>query len=105
MKSMQRALMYDGLLPNFMGADGKIKLGRPDLEDVHKMTRFVHQEVGTNRPFDIILEGETNPSKPETLDTVKAYNDAGATWWIEACWNATNVAKIIDRIESGPPQI
>lgn len=105
MKSMRRALKYDGLLPNFMGSDGKTKLGPPVLEEIQAMTRFVRQEIESGRQYDIILEGETDPIRPETLDTVRAYRDAGATWWMEACWTTTDEAKIIDRINAGPPRI
>jgi hypothetical protein len=104
-KSMRRALKYDGLLPNFMGTDGKVRMGPPALEEVQEMTRFVHQEIEPGRLFDIILEGETDPAKPETLNTVHAYNEAGVTWWIEASWNATDPAVILDRIKAGPPRI
>lgn len=105
MKSMHRAMKYDGILPNFMGTDGKVRMGPPALEEIQEMIRFVRQEIEPGRSYDIILEGETDPAKPETLNIVRSYRDAGATWWIEASWNATEPVSVLDRIKAGPPRI
>jgi len=104
-KSLQRALKYDGILPNFFDTDGKAKLGSPVLEEVQSMIAYVHQHVDPDRQYDIILEGETNPDKPESLEIVRTYQAAGATWWIEASWNAKDPDQIIERLQAGPPGI
>jgi hypothetical protein len=104
-KSIQRAMKYDGILPNFIGSDGKVKLGQPLLKDVQDMTGYLHQHADPDRHFDIIMEGETDPDKPDSLEIVRSYQTVGATWWIEASWNAKESTNIINRIKAGPPRV
>ncbi|HEX7557208.1 MAG TPA: LLM class flavin-dependent oxidoreductase, partial [Leptolinea sp.] len=64
MKSMRRAMQYDGLLPNFLGEDSKVEFGKPKLAAIKEMTNFVKTEIDPERPYEIIMEGETDPSRP-----------------------------------------
>ncbi len=103
-KSMQRALQFDGLLPNFMGADGNVKIGRPDLATIKEMTGYVKQHT-IDRSFDIIMEGETDPSHSESLVVVRELANQGVTWWMEAQWSAKDEGIILNRLKAGPPRI
>ncbi len=104
MKSMHRAMQYDGLLPNFIGADGKVAMGHPDLSTVKDMTDFVKKN-SPNPFFDIIMEGETDPTQPDTLEIVHDYRTHGVTWWMEAQWTAKGEEAVLKRIKAGPPKI
>lgn len=107
-KSMERVLRYDGLLPNVMGADGKIRQMIPD--DV----RAMHDYIAANRteatPFDIIVEGRTpGDDLDRAAGMVRAWAEAGATWWIEAMWGApdqpVDFDAVLKRIQHGPPRV
>jgi hypothetical protein len=37
------------------------------------------------------------------MGIVQPYAEAGATWWIEALWTATNLDSVLERIRQGPP--
>jgi hypothetical protein len=103
-KSMRRVLKYNGILPNFLGPAGKVKMDKPELAEIREMVQFIRTEIEQGKSFDIVMEGETNPAKPDSYELVREYQDAGANWWIEACWNAFDLTQIKERIIAGPPK-
>lgn len=105
-KSLHRALRYDGLLPNVIGADGQIRAATPS--DVRAMHAYVAANRTATGPFDIIVEGETPGERPQVAAAiVDEWATAGATWWIETRWNAGDLPDGADivrrRILQGPP--
>lgn len=105
-KSLQRALRYDGLLPNVFGADGAIRPVVP--ADVIAMRAYSAAHRSAPTPFDIIIEGETPGDRTdEATAIVRAWATAGATWWIEARWGALDQPDgselVRQRIVQGPP--
>jgi alkanesulfonate monooxygenase SsuD/methylene tetrahydromethanopterin reductase-like flavin-dependent oxidoreductase (luciferase family) len=104
-KSMQRALRYDGLLPNVINPGSPP--GRPGLEDVRAMRAYVDAQLSGKGPFDIIVEGVTPGDPAEAGAAVRPWAEAGATWWIEADWNELNGPNPVEsarrRIIHGPP--
>lgn len=107
-KSMARALRYDGLLPNIIGEDGKIREMTPD--DVRAMRDYVAANRTATTPFDIVTEGRTpGNDRAAAISMVKPWAAAGATWWIEAMWGApdqpTDPDGIQRRIRQGPPRL
>ena len=107
MKSMQRVLRYDGLLPNVFGDDGKWREITPD--DIRAMKAFVEANRSATTPFDIVMEGETpGDDHAQAAAIIRSWADAGATWWIEAMWNeprdAAGLRAVRERILQGPPR-
>jgi hypothetical protein len=103
---MQRALHYDGLLPNVMGEAGKVRLDPPAPDEIRAMQEYitVHREQDT--PFDIVVEGETPGNDlQKACSIVNPYRDAGATWWIETLWTIQDEGKVLTRIQQGPPRL
>jgi alkanesulfonate monooxygenase SsuD/methylene tetrahydromethanopterin reductase-like flavin-dependent oxidoreductase (luciferase family) len=104
-KSMERALRYDGLLPNVMGADGKVRMSPATPQEVGEMRAYVTAQRAEKRPFDIVVEGETPGDDPVAAAAiVRPYVEAGATWWLEARWTAPDLAMVLERIRQGPPK-
>ncbi|MGH2522075.1 MAG: LLM class flavin-dependent oxidoreductase, partial [Anaerolineales bacterium] len=108
MKSMRRVLRYDGLLPNVMDSKGKPRKLTPD--DVREMKAFVEANRAEATPFDIIVEGTTpGNSRKKAATTARKWVEAGATWWIEAMWNAVDgpggLEAVRKRIGQGPPRV
>lgn len=107
-KSMARVLRYDGILPNTMTPEGD---HRPlTTDDVRDIKAFVDANRTEPGPFDIVVEGETPGSEPRKAgEQVRAWAEAGATWWIEALWPApdkpSDPAAVRRRVEQGPPRI
>jgi hypothetical protein len=106
MKSMRRVLRYDGLLPAVMGDDGKVRMSPVTPDEVREMKGFVEANRTETTPFDIVVEGETPGDDGEkTSAIVGPYAEAGATWWIEALWSATELEGVRNRIQQGPPRL
>jgi alkanesulfonate monooxygenase SsuD/methylene tetrahydromethanopterin reductase-like flavin-dependent oxidoreductase (luciferase family) len=95
-KTMERALRWDGLLPQVI-VDGNGE--QASLEAVAKVRAEV--DATGARPYDIVIEGNGSQHSPA------AWADAGATWWIESMWDAVGQAEpalaILDRLRDGPP--
>lgn len=100
--SMRRALKYDGLLPNVV-ADGK--LTDLTIEAVAGMRALAGETRGTDSPYDIIVEGESQPGSSEEIAKMNAWEQAGATWWIESSWSKQDDLDFLRaRIAAGPPR-
>ena len=75
LKSMARALRYDGLLPH-------VEAFTPEL--VAEMRRYADAERGPRAgPYDIVVEDETPADRSAAAAKVAPYAEAGATWWLE----------------------
>ncbi len=99
-KSMQRALRWDGIIPQVLGGDGG-EARLPDLDEVAALRRQI-DDADTDRDVDIVIEGSIAEHSPA------AYAAAGATWWIESMWEAMGehspVTAAYDRLALGPPR-
>jgi alkanesulfonate monooxygenase SsuD/methylene tetrahydromethanopterin reductase-like flavin-dependent oxidoreductase (luciferase family) len=105
-RSMQRAMRYDGLLPNMMGEDGKVRMSPATPEEIREMKAFIDARRKQTTAFDIVIEGETSGGEPErATEIVGPYADAGATWWIEALWSQPDQGRVLERLKQGPPQL
>jgi alkanesulfonate monooxygenase SsuD/methylene tetrahydromethanopterin reductase-like flavin-dependent oxidoreductase (luciferase family) len=105
-KSMSRALRYDGLLPNVLAEDGKVRMSPPTPEEFRKMRAYVLENRAQAGSFDIVAEGNTpGKNRKSAAEVVRPYADAGATWWIEAMWQARSLDDVLERIRQGPPDL
>jgi len=103
-KSMGRALRYDGLLPNMLGPDGKVSMNPITFEQVATLRDFIQQRRPDGRPYDIVVEGTTSgEDQAGNAALMQRWQAAGATWWIEAMWEAPAPEKVLERIQQGPP--
>ncbi len=103
-KSMQRALRYDGLLPNKLDEDGRLAEITP--EDIRAMKTYVEEHRVSDTPFDIVWEGRTpGEDRERGAAIVRKWEEAGATWWLEAMWESdVTMDDVSRRIEQGPPR-
>jgi hypothetical protein len=104
MKSMQRALRYDGLLPAVLGEDGKVRLEMITPSEILTMKRFIADHRDQDTPFEIVIEGQTpGDDLPKAREMINHYREVGVTWWIEALWSVQENEKLLTRIQQGPP--
>ncbi|NJN16903.1 MAG: LLM class flavin-dependent oxidoreductase [Oscillochloris sp.] len=106
-KSMNRALRYDGLLPNVIGEKGA---RAPTLEEMVAIGRYVNEHHAAGASYDLIVEGETAGDDPAAASAqVRQWAEAGATWWLETNWmlprRPEEVPNIMRRIRKGPARI
>ncbi|MFB6722701.1 LLM class flavin-dependent oxidoreductase [Kribbella sp. NPDC056345] len=109
-KSMRRAALQDGWLPNYAPLDGEPGEFTPEL--LADGVAWIRQERAahdlTMDGYDVVVEGITaaDESGPET---VRPWAEAGATWWIEADWSSMDPAEVRRtaeaRLKAGPPRV
>lgn len=103
MRSMRRVLRWDGLLPAKLDADGTHGKLTPD--DIAAMRAWIAQHRTDDGPFDIVMEGKTPGNRPEEAAAiVRPWQEAGATWWLEAIWDAPSLDPVLERLKQGPPR-
>jgi alkanesulfonate monooxygenase SsuD/methylene tetrahydromethanopterin reductase-like flavin-dependent oxidoreductase (luciferase family) len=109
-KSMQRVLRYDGIIPSaFDVVDGQRRARQANRQELAEIKAHVMAHLpDPSRPFDIVVEGATPADRPaEAHAIVQEWEQAGATWWIEALWDTMNAPNGADavrqRILAGPP--
>ena len=95
-RSMRRTLRYDGVLAQVADADG-----------IAAIAEYVSRERPADdaRAFEIVAQGTTPPDSARAADVVRPYAAAGATWWIDADWEAATNESMRARIEAGPPPL
>ena len=105
-KSMRRSARWDGWLPNFKnsGPGGD----PPDRELFAEGVAWLREERSraglTMDGYDVVMEGNTTPGA-ESVAEVRRWEQAGATWWLEANWQvdaASAVEWSRERLRAGP---
>ncbi len=104
-RSMARALRWDGLIPNVRDTDGMRGPESPaELAEIVAAARTGRTEAGLPWDgYDVVAEGVT-PAGVAGAKVVRAWAEAGATWWIESDWSATGSDALLARITAGPPR-
>lgn len=105
MRSMRRAINYDGLLAGKRNKGGSAEPMTPD--DIRAMKTWIDEHRTGLGPFDIIHEG-TIPGhdQEQAREIAQPWEDAGVTWWIEAIWNhfyQGTPESMRTQIRHGPP--
>ncbi|HEX4204290.1 MAG TPA: LLM class flavin-dependent oxidoreductase [Ktedonobacteraceae bacterium] len=95
-KPFRRAAQWDGITP--------IRSDRAFIpEDYHEISAYIKAHRTCDAPFDMVTSGKTGQ---KTLDEdramLRAYAEAGVTWWQENLdWNMS-VEQVRSRIQQGP---
>ncbi|TMG21674.1 MAG: hypothetical protein E6H96_13455 [Chloroflexi bacterium] len=93
---MRRVLRWDGIVTQ-----------TDAVGEVTAIVEYVERERPADlrdQPFEIVVQGSTAADDPaQASETVRPYVDVGATWWIDADWDAAPVHSVRRRIQAGPP--
>ena len=104
-RSMRRAARWDGLYVQALGPDGEPASGPQVLPEILEWLRRERPAELRDRPFEVVVDGVTPADDPaRAAAIVRAHEDAGATWWIEADWSAATIDALRARIAAGPPR-
>ncbi len=107
-----RAARWDGVVPLKANAGfGE----QPSPEEVGAIVAYTRAHRTDTQPFDVVIGGRTGGVSPEAdAEQVRAYEVAGATWWLEDIspwafgWNwqgAWPVEAMNRRVQAGPPRV
>jgi alkanesulfonate monooxygenase SsuD/methylene tetrahydromethanopterin reductase-like flavin-dependent oxidoreductase (luciferase family) len=111
-RSMRRAARWDGVVVQVAGTDGQPGMNPEVLRDITSWLGAERARAITasgqpeTRPFEVIVEGVTpgvGLEPGQALAIARDYEDAGATWWIEANWTDTSLDALARRVDEGPP--
>ena len=71
-------------------------------EELANVVAFVEAgRTNTDGPFDVAIEGRTKD--PGSSVDLRAYAEAGATWWVEALgWWRGDLTAAYERVDQGP---
>jgi hypothetical protein len=100
-QSMHRVLKCDGVIVEARASDGS----RRDVtaQELREIKSYVDASRSASTPFDIVLHGSVAALDRAGLqEKLLPLIEAGATWWIEGLWEASEDAAI-QRIRRGPP--
>jgi hypothetical protein len=101
MKSMRRLLKCDGLFPQKMNERGEFEEVTPD--DLRQMKAYIDANRTLTSPFDYVAEGKTDGlDSVQINEKMSEWAKAGATWWVEGLWEATQ-EQAAARLHQGPP--
>ncbi len=110
-RSMRRAARWDGvMLQRGAGSDGEGTLRPDEVAEAVAWLRAERERLrgeGAELPeeFDVVVEGELPADRDEAGELVRAYSEAGATWFVEAYWRPEKATPEfqLERVRSGPP--
>lgn len=92
----RRAARWDGALPLTRGH----LIEELSPEELRRCRDYISAHRTSSDPFDLVAFAATQPRTP---DTVAEYEQAGATWWVEAVNPlAESLADFRNRISRGP---
>lgn len=102
-RSMERAFRVEGCLP-FVKGDNPMEnaITPAHVADI-RAEAIAHK--GEHAPFDIVIEGVTPIGDDDARARVRAFEAAGATWWVESMWfTEGGIDALRERIKAGPPR-
>ena len=98
--ALRRAARWDGWLAPATSPDGTPIMAK-DPERIAEMVAEIQRHRTADTPFEVAVDGYSEPDDP-TLP--RAYEAAGATWWLESIHSMRGpLEEMMARIDAGPP--
>lgn len=102
-KSLHRTLKCDGIIVEKMSLEGQST--EVTADDVREIKAYVDAHRTETTSFDIVLNGKIDGlDRSQAEDKLLSFKAAGATWWIEDMFDATE-EQAVERIRRGSPQL
>jgi len=98
---MQRALRWDGVIAQKYGSPPDNS--GPSADECVAIKRYIDQHRADPQGFELVAGGTTPAeNRKRAIGEVRAYAEAGATWWTENMWSP-DAETALKRIKAGPP--
>jgi alkanesulfonate monooxygenase SsuD/methylene tetrahydromethanopterin reductase-like flavin-dependent oxidoreductase (luciferase family) len=104
--ALRRAARWDGWIAIATSDDGSSMVLEPEaFRGMVERVRLERVALGRSQePFDIAVFGFTGPGRPGGA-VVRAFADAGATWWLESLSPMRgSLEALLTIVEAGPPR-
>jgi probable F420-dependent oxidoreductase len=100
--ALRRAARWDGWLAPATSLDGTPTMSKSP-ERIAEMVAKIRQHRGaTTTDFDVAVDGYSEADDPALP---RAYQEAGATWWLESIHGRRGpLDEMMARVEAGPPE-
>lgn len=104
-RSMARAARWDGAVLQLTGSEAELS-----VEDVAAAAAWLRERRASSGlstdpgDYDIVAQGRLPEDRDEAAQRLRDLEAAGATWWVEARWDATRDSpeSLLDLIRTGP---
>jgi alkanesulfonate monooxygenase SsuD/methylene tetrahydromethanopterin reductase-like flavin-dependent oxidoreductase (luciferase family) len=99
-RSMARAMRWDGVIPSMQGSEEHLT---PEQVTTVRDWLAEHRPADAG-PFELVVEGVSPDDPAAAAEHLAAYEEAGATWWIESRWagEVSRPDRLLARIAQGP---
>ena len=98
--ALRRAARWDGWLAPATNPDGTPTIAK-DPERIAEMVAQILQHRTTATPLEVAVDGYTEPGDTRLP---RAYEEAGATWWLESIHGMRGgIEEMMARVRTGPP--
>ncbi|TMD51641.1 MAG: LLM class flavin-dependent oxidoreductase, partial [Chloroflexi bacterium] len=100
-KPLRRAARWDGI---YLMTVNQVTGELLTPEEVREIVAYIRTYRESADPFDVAVNGEIPAGAQNGSEIVQAYQEAGATWWIELEGSGESFEKYRARIRRGPPK-
>lgn len=98
--ALRRAGRWDGWLAAATSSDGAPTMAKSP-ERIATMVAEIQRHKTTDAPFEVAVDGYT---EPDDTALPRAYEEAGATWWLESVHGMRGtLEEMMTRVRAGPP--
>jgi alkanesulfonate monooxygenase SsuD/methylene tetrahydromethanopterin reductase-like flavin-dependent oxidoreductase (luciferase family) len=102
-RPLLRALKWDGIFP--LVADPEFGFRPPTVGEVAEVAAYVATNRRTDTDFEVVASGSVLAVDEHAVETVSAYAQAGATWWVETLgWPDAPLDFWTRLVAAGPPR-
>ena len=99
--ALRRAARWDGWLAPATSLDGALTMSKSP-ERIAEMVATIRRHRTASAPFDVAVDGYSQAGDPALP---RAYEEAGATWWLESVHGMRGTPdEMVGRVEAGPPR-
>jgi alkanesulfonate monooxygenase SsuD/methylene tetrahydromethanopterin reductase-like flavin-dependent oxidoreductase (luciferase family) len=99
--ALRRAARWDGWLAPATSHDGTPSMAKSP-ERIAEMVATIRRHRTVDAPFEVAIDGYSEAGDP---GLPRAYEAAGATWWLESIQDARGpLDQMMARVEAGPPE-
>jgi alkanesulfonate monooxygenase SsuD/methylene tetrahydromethanopterin reductase-like flavin-dependent oxidoreductase (luciferase family) len=99
--ALRRAARWDGWLAPATSHAGTPTMAKSP-ERIAEMVATIRRHRTTTTPFEVAIDGYSEPGDPALP---RAYEAAGATWWLESIHGMRGqLEEMLARVEAGPPE-